>query len=152
MKHLKTIVIVLLVVICACAFIGCDKGTQSATGSKKEVAFEYWNDCTALSGLKNYVKSVTDTNSADYIPVEDRIAVFDMDGTLCGELFPEYIEYLLLEYRCLDDPDYQASEDLINVATLIRESGVNYKTPDVKDFDQVHGNAQAKAFAGLTPP
>ena len=143
-KALKAISCILVVLVVMGA-VACKRET------KKDVfEFEYWNECTALESLTAYVTAVTDAGSADYIPVEDRIAVFDMDGTLCGELFPEYIEYLLLEYRCLDDPDYEASEDLIEVANLIRESGKNYKTPAVADFDQIHGRAQAKAFAGLT--
>ncbi|MBO4694895.1 MAG: haloacid dehalogenase-like hydrolase [Clostridia bacterium] len=112
--------------------------------------FELWNDCVALNGLKDYVSKTTNPNSQDFIPVEDRIAVFDMDGTLCGELFPEYLEYLLLEYRCLDDPNYNASDELKAVAQQIRDSGVEYKTPAVDHFDVIHGEAQAKAFAGLT--
>ncbi len=121
------------------------------SGCGKKVSFEYWNECSSLTALKDYVKNVTNKNSPDYIPVEDRIAVFDMDGTLCGELFPEYLEYLLLAYRCLDDPTYNASDELKEVANLIRESGKNYKTPNVPNFDVVHGTAQAEAFKGLTP-
>ena len=143
MKYAKRIAALLVLAIILVNLVAC-------SGAKSSVKFEQWNDCTALTELKNYVASVTDKNSKDYIPVEDRIAVFDMDGTLCGELFPEYIEYLLLAYRCLDDPDYQADDELKEVATLIRESGKEYKTPNVSDFDQVHGRAQAKAFAGLT--
>ena len=143
MKNFKKLITLLLVVTVLLGAVGCQV-------TKRKVAFEYWNDCEALSSLKEYVAATCDEKSADYIPVEDRIAVFDMDGTLCGELFPEYIEYLLLEYRCLDDPDYEASDELKEVANLIRESGKNYKTPAVADFDLVHGRAQAKAFAGLT--
>lgn len=141
MKAFRKIALLVLTAVVVSA-VGCKQ--VSVTN------FEYWNDCEALTSLKTYVAAVTDENSSDYIPVSDRIAVFDMDGTLCGELFPEYIEYLLLAYRCLDDPDYQASEELKEVANLIRESGKNYKTPDVSNFDIVHGTAQAKAFAGLT--
>ncbi len=142
---MKRIISVLVVIIMTLGFVAC------SSSQKKGVSFEKWNDCAALTGLKNYVAAVTDEKSEDFIPVKDRIAVFDMDGTLCGELFPEYLEYLLLEYRCLDDPDYEASEDLKEVANQIREAGKNYKTPNVKDFDVIHGAAQAKAFAGLTP-
>ena len=95
-------------------------------GCKGKTEFKYWNDCNALTELKTYVANATNKNSKDYIPVEDRIAVFDMDGTLCGELFPEYLEYLLLEYRCLDDETYNASDELKEVATQIRESGKEY--------------------------
>jgi len=130
-------------------FSGCgEKTTEQSKNS-----FELWNECESISALQNYVAAVTDEKSENFIPVEDRIAVFDMDGTLCGELFPEYIEYLLLEYRCLDDPAYKdiASDELKEVANLIRESGKEYKTPAVDHFDLVHGKAQAKAFEGLTP-
>ena len=142
MKLAKRLTIILLVLVVLTSLSSC--GNNS-------VKFEYWNDCDALNGLKQYVKAVTDKKSDDYIPVEDRIAVFDMDGTLCGELFPEYLEYLLLEYRVLDDPNYTTDDpEVIAAATAIRESGKNYKTPAIADFDQVHGRAQAKAFAGLT--
>ena len=138
---MKRTILVILALLLTLGAVSCGKGS---------VKFELWNDCEALTGLKEYVTAVTNEKSKDFIPVEDRIAVFDMDGTLCGELFPEYIEYLLLAYRCLDDPTYQADEELKAVATLIRESGKEYKTPNVADFDQVHGKAQAKAFAGMT--
>lgn len=141
MKALKKIAVLAIALMILFGVVGC--------GSK--VPFKYWNDCASLDALKDYVKTTTDKNSEDFIPVEDRIAVFDMDGTLCGELFPEYLEYLLLAYRCLDDPNYQASDELKEVATLIREAGKECKTPAVSDFDVIHGAAQAKAFAGLTP-
>lgn len=123
----------------------------SCSGSSK-VKFEYWNDCNALTNLKEYVTDVTNKNSKNYIPVEDRIAVFDMDGTLCGELFPEYLEYCLLAYRVLDDPNYKTTdEELITVANQIKESGKNYKTPSISGYDMIHARAAAKAYAGMTP-
>ena len=56
----------------------------SKTEEKKY--FELWNSCDALTTLVDYVKDVTNKNSKNYIPVEDRIATFDMDGTFIGEL------------------------------------------------------------------
>ncbi|HAL18493.1 MAG TPA: hypothetical protein DCO86_02570, partial [Spirochaetaceae bacterium] len=123
----------------------------SCATARRFSGFGNWNDCASLDALKGYVENVTDRNSPDFIPVKDRIAVFDMDGTLCGELFPEYLEYLLLEHRCLDDENYEASPELKKVAMQIRESGKTYSTPKVSGFDLIHANAQAKAFAGLTP-
>ena len=46
--------------------------------------------------LVSYVEAVTDENSPDYIPVEDRIAVFDMDGTILCETDPYYFDHCLL--------------------------------------------------------
>ncbi len=55
--------------------------------------FSQWNECTALSALKDYVDDVTNPKSPNFIKMEDRIATFDMDGTFVGELFPTYFEY-----------------------------------------------------------
>lgn len=145
-RVIVAILLVLVIIVMAVGFAGCNKKAESNP-------FELWNDCTSLNALKDYVANVTDAGSEYFIPQEDRIAVFDMDGTLCGELFPEYLEYMLLEYRVLDDPTYKdiASEELKTVANQIREAGANYKTPAVSGFDIIHGEAQAKAFAGMTP-
>ncbi|MBR1709931.1 MAG: hypothetical protein IJ719_14070 [Clostridia bacterium] len=50
---------------------------------------------------------MTDPDSENYIPEMDRIATFDMDGTLMGELYPTYLEYYMLAWRILKDLDYQ---------------------------------------------
>ena len=134
-----------LLLICTAFFFVI---TISSCGNKND--FKYWNKCDALTNLKDYVKVVTNKKSDKYIPVEDRIAVFDMDGTLYGELFPEYLEYLMLEYRCLDDDTYNAPEDVKDVALAIRESGKTYSTPDIENFDMKHALAAAEAYSGMT--
>jgi phosphoglycolate phosphatase-like HAD superfamily hydrolase len=47
-------------------------------------ALTAWADAPAKR-IVDWVKQVTDTSSPDFIPVEDRIAVFDNDGTLWPE-------------------------------------------------------------------
>ncbi len=54
-----------------------------------------WNDGTAKKNIISYVKDVTDTHSPDFIPEEDRIAVFDNDGTLWSEK-PVYFQLLFV--------------------------------------------------------
>ena len=113
--------------------------------------FKLWNECSSLTALKEYVEDVTNINSKNYIPVEDRIATFDMDGTFIGELCPSYFEYNMLEYRVLEDPTYKdlASESEIEAATNIREF-VRNGTALPAHFDMIHANAAAKAYAGMT--
>ena len=110
-----------------------------------------WNQCDALTALKLYVADVTNPKSPNYIPEEDRIATFDMDGTFVGELYPTYFEYNLLEYRALDDPSYRdkAPEDVRQAAQNIRDF-VRLGTPLPDHFDMVHAHAAAKAYAGMT--
>ena len=117
--------------------------------SNKEY-FSLWNECDALSTLKSYVEDVTNKDSKNFIPKEDRIATFDMDGTFIGELYPTYFEYNLLEYRVLDtEYKNKASEYEIETANDIRSfvrDGV--KLPD--HFDMKHAYAAAKAYAGMS--
>lgn len=143
MLKFKKILLAFALLLLSISLFSCTKSN--------DFKFEYWNDCQSLNTLKEYVSDVTNEKSANYIPKKDRIAVFDMDGTLCGELFPTYLEYLLCEYRCLYDTKYVADQDLKDVGNLILEGSHGDGTgtyPD--DMALIHANAQAKAFAGMT--
>ncbi len=84
-----------------------------------------WRDSApAKQALVNYVKTVTNPRSPDFIPVENRIAVFDLDGTLILETDPTYFDWALFEHRVLDDPGYHASEEQLAAARASREKGV----------------------------
>ena len=124
----------------------------SLTGcNKANMKFKLWNECESLTTLKEYVKDVTNKRSKNYIPVEDRIATFDMDGTFIGELYPTYFEYNILEYRVLDDPSYKdiAPEEVKEVAQIIRNHA-REGTPFPEDMDLQHAHAAAKAYAGMS--
>ena len=111
--------------------------------------FKLWNPCSALDALTEYVEDVTNPSSPNFISVEDRIATFDMDGTFLGELYPSYFEYNMLEYRGLDDPTYDAPEDVREAAQDIRDFvREGKKLPD--GFELIHARAAAKAYSGMT--
>lgn len=140
----------ILLSIVTLLFTGCNNS------SKQKETFKSWNDCSALTTLKEYVKDVTNKKSKNYIPVEDRIATFDMDGTFVGELYPTYFEYNLLEYRVLEDESYKdkAPSDVVETAQNIRDF-VRNGTPlpkydETHGFDMKHAYAAAKAYAGMT--
>ena len=64
-----------------------------------------WNEnAEARQQLISYMEAITKEGGPDYIPVENRIAVFDFDGTLFCETDPNYFDYTLLVYRVLEDP------------------------------------------------
>ena len=86
MKHVKKLIAALLVVAVLMSLVSCVEVKEKYKG----VTFEYWNEGEVLTSLKSYVAAVTDKKSEDYIPVEDRIAVFDMDGTLVCETYYTY--------------------------------------------------------------
>ena len=51
-----------------------------------------WNQGQSKTAIMNYVKAITDKTSPDFIAPEDRIAVFDNDGTLWSEQ-PAYFQF-----------------------------------------------------------
>lgn len=127
----------------------CSKNYSESISAKNY--FPSWNNCEALTALQAYVEDVTSPQSSNFIPIEDRIVTTDMDGTFVGELYPSYFEYLMLEYRVLDDPSYKdkAPEDVRQAAQAIRDFvRTGKKLPD--HFDMVHAYAAAKAYAGMT--
>lgn len=112
--------------------------------------FNYWNDCEALTALKTFVENGNKKDSNTYIPVADRVAVFDMDGTVFGELFPTYLEYTMFVYRALEDPDYapKCPEDVKAVAKEIKQGSPTHTY--ASDMAIRHGQAAAKAYSGMT--
>jgi phosphoglycolate phosphatase-like HAD superfamily hydrolase len=51
-----------------------------------------WNDTAPKQAIIAFVARVTDTNSPDFVPVAERIAAFDNDGTLWAEQ-PIYFQF-----------------------------------------------------------
>ena len=130
-----------MAVLCTC-LVGC-------TGKNDAAKFEYWNEeAQSLSELKDYVKDVTDKSSSHYIPEEDRIAVFDMDGTLYGELAPIYIEWMLYSYRVNEDPGFLPDDAEKAVADEIVEAIKTGTIPENLEMD--HAIQNARVFAGMT--
>ena len=112
-------------------------------------AFSEWNpEAPAMKALIEYVEAVTDEASPDYIPPVDRIATFDMDGTLMGELFPTYLEVMLLTERILKDPSWQPDEEMLEFGRMTRDHALDKSFP--ADYDYQFSYHQAKAFAGMT--
>ena len=72
--------------------------------------------------ILNYIKAITDENGVDYVQKEDRIAVFDFDGTLFQETDPTYCDHKLYMYRVFNDTDYKdkATDKQIEAANTIK--------------------------------
>ena len=149
-KHILLILALLCIVMQGTMLTSCSKDDDQTTTPVAKEYFQLWNQqCEALKVLKTYVEDVTNPQSENYISVEDRIATFDMDGTILGELYPTYFEYNLIEYRVFDDPSYHAPDDVREVAQRIRDF-VRNDSVLPNHFDMIHGRAAAKAYAGMT--
>lgn len=69
-----------------------------------------WNDTPTKANILAFVRDVTDPNGSRFVPVAERIAVFDNDGTLWCER-PIYAQFAfafdLLAEKARQDPDLQ---------------------------------------------
>lgn len=167
MKKSKVTVSILLMLLLACSIFsyGCTSSVSTESTDTKASAntkdktdtdkvsdkeiFTNWNqDSAVLTELKDYVTSVTDESSKDFIPVEDRIAVFDFDGTLFCETFPIYFEWQMYAERVLNDDDYEATKEMKSVGEEILKAGETGVISD--ELEKEHANFAAKAYSGMT--
>ena len=123
--------------------------TALMESASQETAFSQWNeDALALKTLIDYVEAVTNEDSSDFIPKPDRIAVFDMDGTLMGELYPTYLEYYMLAWRILKDPSIEPDSEMLEVGRLLRDCALDTSFPS--DMAMRHAVQAARAYSGMT--
>ena len=107
-------------------------------------------DSASLRALVDFVTDTVNKSSPGYLDPADRIAVFDMDGTILCEKAPVYIDYCLTIYRVLDDPSYHATEEERYAMQQVRDhaysEGATFHPEGITKDDLV-----ASAFAGMTP-
>lgn len=127
----------------------------SAIQVKKAKDFKFWTkNSVAHKKLVEFVTDVTNKKSKNYIPPEDRIATFDMDGTFICETAPCYFEWMLYLERALHDPDYtptledKAYAEMVN-AEIELGHFMTGKFP--KGIDLGEAKSQQAVFAGMTP-
>ena len=132
---------------------------EEAAGAVEEVAAEFvlseafpsWNeDSEALAELVEFVSNAVDESSPNYIEPADRIATFDMDGTILCEKAPIYIDWCMTMYRVLDDPTYEPTEEEVDSMEQTRDHAYNlgetFKPEGLSKDDLI-----STAFAGMTP-
>jgi len=120
-------------------YLLCTLLLLSACACKKQVEKDYfseWNKDGVINKLVEYVENVTDENNDNFIPIEDRIVVFDLDGTLLCEQAPIYYEWMMYCHRVLDDPTYSASQQLKDLAKQILDAGIDKNIPENIEEDE----------------
>lgn len=131
------------------------KDAAVSTSSPKTIdykkTFPSWkSDSRSLKSLVRFVSKATDKTGKDYIKPADRIATFDMDGTIICEKAPIYFDYCLTMYRVLDDPTFNATPEERDSMQQIRDhayaNGEKFTPEGITKRDLV-----ASAFAGMTP-
>ena len=78
-----------------------DKKVDPDERGSEYIPFASWNNCTAKTKLSEFISKI---NSLEYyVPKEDRVAVFDLDGTLYQETDPTYDDWKLYYYRVYNE-------------------------------------------------
>ena len=142
LRNHKTIGIIAALLILAICVAAVAK-IELANRAKEEPLAGYWaSDSVAAERLRNFVEKTTNpADKENFIPVKDRIAVFDMDGTLACETFYTYYDTMMFIEYCLKDHPDKVSEELKQVAAAI-EPGYTADENLARNF--------AKAYAGMT--
>ena len=131
--------------------------TQAAT--REEIAaihvvkasdFKYWNDDSpTLQKIVEFVEDVTDPTSPNYIPPEDRIATFDMDGTFYCETAPLYFQEMMFFHRVLEDKNYTAPKKYLNLAKKIYPKVMAHEKRTPAE-EKMHVDGLSAVYAGMT--
>ena len=138
----KTAVIVGLILVAVIAAAGIFAGLRSRKTESVPLSTYWAAESAVAQSLRDYVAKVTDPNDkASFIPAEDRIAVFDMDGTLTCETYYTYYDTMMFIEFCLNDHPERVSDELKQVAVSIKP-GYTADESLARNF--------AKAYAGMT--
>ena len=141
-KRNRTWVLILaaVILIIAAVWILTERQAQQP---ETEALTEFWTPGSeAAESLRAYVAKVTDPKDTEnFIPAEDRIAVFDMDGTLTCETYYTYFDTMMFIEYCLKDHPERVSEELKQVARSIKPGYL---------ADETLARNFAKAYAGMT--
>ena len=147
MKGNRTIAL-LIVVACVMAVsltiaAQFDKKGMGIPAADNTPLGQYWSENSAVAKeLREYVGKVTNPDDKEnFIPEKDRIAVFDMDGTLTCETYYTYYDTMMFIEYCLKDHPDSVSDELKQVAAAIE--------PGYKADENLARNF-ARAYAGMT--
>ena len=141
------VVAVIAMILCLALAIWCvalvsRNRTETKQPVSGEEALASWSfGSTARDALISYVSAVTQEGGEDYIPTKDRIAVFDMDGTLTCETYYTYYDTMMFIEYCLVDHPESVSDELKQIAASIKPGYV---------ADENLARSFARAYAGMT--
>ena len=143
-KITKTALLIGISVLLILAVLAVTLIVGREDSKKKETPLgTYWTeDSAAAQSLREYVAKVTDPADKDsFIPVKDRIAVFDMDGTLTCETYYTYYDTMMFIEYCLHDHPEKVTDELKQIAADIRPGYL---------ADENLARNFARAYAGMT--
>ena len=131
----------------------------SDAASREEIAainvqsaadFQFWNDNSPTKAkIIEFVEDVTNPYSKNFIPPEDRVATFDMDGTFYCETAPIYFQEAMFLHRVLEDKNYSAPKKFLDLAKKIKPK-VYAKEKLTPAESKLYFEGLTAAYAGMT--
>jgi phosphoglycolate phosphatase-like HAD superfamily hydrolase len=83
-----------------------------------------WNEGQARADILEFVRRVTDADSPDVVPVDERLAVFDNDGTLwCEKPMPVQLDFILRRLVAMAEAQPELQERQPWAAAYQRDHG-----------------------------
>ena len=92
---------------------------KKKTNPENDNQLNLWENGDSKNKILDYIEEITSEQSTNFIPKSDRIAIFDMDGTIFQETDPTYCDLKLFVYRVLNDTNYTATEEQKELAYKI---------------------------------
>jgi phosphoglycolate phosphatase-like HAD superfamily hydrolase len=109
-----------------------------------------WNDGKTKSAIIAFVQDVTNPKSPDFVPVPERIATFDNDGTLWSEqpvYFQVFFALARIKAMAKDHPQWQTTEPYKSaLASDMKGMMAGGKAPLEKMLVEAHANITSDAF------
>ena len=148
MRKLLSLMMALLMIFGTVSFAENAPADMDAPLRNTALVSKYWSEGSqAAESLNDYLMAVTDEASPDYIPVKDRIAVFDLDGTLMCETYPFCFEYMLFADYALSSGSDTITDDVRMVAQEIVDAAGGEKPSGMSTRQAAAG---AIAYKGMT--
>lgn len=94
-----------------------------------------WNNSPAKTAIINFVRITTDKSNPNFVPIDQRIATFDQDGTTWVE-YPLYTQLLFILDQVRElapkHPDWYTTEPFKSVLTGNRKAIANFTEKDIQ--------------------
>lgn len=146
MKKLIALIASFAMILCftACGNSGSDAGLDA------------WTEGGAIDRITEFVEAACDENSDSYIPPEDRISVWDMDGTFV----PEYAEddgfhgpeiEMAKDLAATTLKDDKTAQELLKLYEELEQGFISDHDKYVDEFFEVYDELLAYVFKGCTP-
>jgi phosphoserine phosphatase len=129
----------------------------SATAGQELDLLPSWNDGTARQAILDFLDAIMEPSGASYVPPEDRVATFDVDGTLWSERSYPPQAYFMLGYIQQQAEAHPELRTVQPYKAVWEQDASYFDSPaeaeaagDVEALQRLSEELMAP-FAGLTP-